>query len=217
MKPLWLVVAALAFGVALQALGQFLTFRVHLHHVTIATVAFALFWFGSTKKWIHRLLQKEVTSKDEPLLASRSVRTESTGCFEDAPKSKLLEEALERRPKPRPQLRLARAARELVTSWVAILMAGATLVVNGQLLFVILADSGSLQVGDEVIDMAEMSIQLRGTVLSLLSQGSIYEIDCRDSGDALQLALAFKVLRAEASGKWKERPLDDLSRPHPAE
>lgn len=88
----------------------------------------------------------------------------------------------------------------------------------------------------KVIDMAEMSIQLRGTVAlpcwiteviccmheampgvepsqprlgknwppkwdswffltfsRLFLPGSIYEIDCRDSGDALQLALAFKV------------------------
>mmetsp|Transcript_46676 Transcript_46676/g.74334 ORF Transcript_46676/g.74334 Transcript_46676/m.74334 type:complete len:98 (-) Transcript_46676:66-359(-) len=97
-------------------------------------------------------------------------------------------------------------------------MKGMELVVNGRLLSVRLVESHCLHIGDEVIDIAEISIQLRGTVVGLLGQGSSeYEIDCAESSDALQLALTFKVLRAEASGKWKERPLDHLCRPRPAE
>ncbi|CAK9117231.1 unnamed protein product [Durusdinium trenchii] len=207
MKPLWLVSTA-TIVVVLQASTYFLPSGISLGQVVLATVVLSVLLFWIPKTWIQSL-QKHFSSKEVPLLTS------TPEPFSEEAPSRLREEALERRPKPRHQLRLARSAQEVVTSWVAVLMAGVDLVVNRQLMLV-RAEPPLLLLGNEEVQIAEISIQLQGPVITVLSQGVKWSIDCEESS-ALQLALSLKVLRAEASGKWKERPLDHLCRPRPAE
>eukprot|EP00913_Durusdinium_trenchii_P025044 g23508.t1 len=219
MKPLWLVSTA-TIVVVLQASTYFLPSGISLGQVVLATVVLSVLLFWIPKTWIQSL-QKHFSSKEVPLLTStpEPFSEETTKMTERTTGVKiyqmLREEALERRPKPRHQLRLARSAQEVVTSWVAVLMAGVDLVVNRQLMLV-RAEPPLLLLGNEEVQIAEISIQLQGPVITVLSQGVKWSIDCEESS-ALQLALSLKVLRAEASGKWKERPLDHLCRPRPAE
>ncbi|CAE7336887.1 unnamed protein product, partial [Symbiodinium sp. CCMP2456] len=154
---------------------------------------------------------------------------------EEAPSRLLREEALERRPRrrikgglpPAAQLRMTRRARSIAASWAAILSTnGMGLVVDGRVMLVRL-EGRQIHFDSEAFSLQEMALQLDGRVLSLLVESHTrgcrsFHIELDDAGDAVELALTLKVLRAEADtgagvGWLIDRPLDQLWRPTPAE
>jgi len=198
----------------------------------------------ATTMWPHRpawLLFDGAATKDskEPLLdfspRSPMQDAEILAEPEEAPSRLLREEALERRPRRRikgglpaaAQLRMTRRARSIAASWAAILSTnGMGLVVNGRVILVRL-EGRQILFASEAFPLQEMALQLDGRVLSLLVESHArgcrsFHIELDDAGDAVELALTLKVLRAEADtgagvGWLIDRPPDQLWRPTPAE
>eukprot|EP00931_Biecheleriopsis_adriatica_P107176 TRINITY_DN81518_c0_g1_i1.p1 TRINITY_DN81518_c0_g1~~TRINITY_DN81518_c0_g1_i1.p1 ORF type:complete len:299 (+),score=78.68 TRINITY_DN81518_c0_g1_i1:43-897(+) len=192
-----------------------------------------LAWLG-----LGALSKQRFREKAEPLL-----KDSRDGISEEAPESAMRrQEALERRPRPKKQaapvspddfrygLRQMRQARKNIASWAAVLaLRGLKLEVNGQVLLVKLVEAGQLQVGEDVLELADIAVRLQGEVIWLMLAEAPSETGCRsfrlqmdDCDTAVELALTLKVLRAEADtgagvGAFTDRPPDQVVPPPPAE